>query len=89
MLGCATSGEGEYPSSTISDSLDTQDHKAAQDFAGLVCNPGVMVNAQAGVDFATIRQIDTAHCGIVAHLVIKIGQFSLIMLEFGHGHRII
>lgn len=89
MLGCATSSEGENPSSTISDSLDTQDQKAVQDFAGLVGSPGVMVNAQAGFDFATIRQIDTAHCGIVANLVIKIGQFSLIMLEFAHGHRII
>lgn len=48
-----------------------------------------MVNAQAGLDFATIRQIDTAHCRIVTYLVTKIGQFSLIMLEFVHGHRII
>ena len=47
------------------------------------------MNAQAGLDFATIRQIDTAHYRIAANLVIKIGQFSLIMLEFAHGHRII
>ena len=48
-----------------------------------------MVDAQADPDLVTIRQIDTTQCGIVTNLVIKIDQFSLIMLEFAYGQRII
>ena len=59
-----------------------------QRFTGLVCRPRVVVNAQAGLDFATIGEVDATDCRVMANLMVQIGQFSLIMFKSAHGRSI-
>ena len=56
-----------------------------QRFTGLVGRPRVVVNAQAGLDFATIGEVDATDCRVMANLMVQIGQFSLIMFKSAHG----